>query len=354
MSVVTVRARDSQRAMDEVIRRLGADAYILSTTQSGGMVEIRAAREPQPTKAAPPFASVLAGVEGQARRASPPALPDTATLARRLLLPRQAEAWDPPRVVLVGPAGAGKSMLAARLAARILRDGSGRRPRLIAPQDGARLTEDRLRGWARLMGLAPEYPQLGTLADLPEPHPLLPEIIDLSDIPAHAVEVAGNLAALPEAEVILCLPAGLHPARIAALAAPWQGFGASACLTNLDAWEPEQDELAALATAGLRLRLLADGAGLLDCLRLAETADLDHWAAGWDAPADAPADTPASPRTGRAVFSRDPDPAPAVRHGNRTVPADAADPPAPEPAEGASSGGVVFFRSATTRLGGTA
>ncbi|MEY4982565.1 MAG: hypothetical protein RIR62_831 [Pseudomonadota bacterium] len=363
MSIVTVRARDSQRAMDEVIRRLGADAYILSTTQAGGMVEIRAARDPQPDTAPPRFASALA--EAAAERPRVPAatrpvpLPDTATLARRLLLPDRAGDWQPPRIVLAGPPGAGKSMLAARLAARVLRDGSGRRPRLIAPHHGARLTEDRLRGWARLMGLAPEYLPLDAAIALPEPHPLLPEIIDLSDVPAHAVELAGHLAALPETEVLLCLPAGLHPARIAALAAPWQGFGASVCLTNLDAWEPEQDELAALAAAGLRLRLLADGAGLLDTLRLAELSDLDHWASGWDAaPAadaaprfDAPrldASRPAAP----PPFSQMADPVPVFRHGNRKA-EDAVH--AAPPATGTpAAGDVLVFRAAMPRSGGTA
>ena len=52
MTALIVRAPDTQKAMDEVMRRLGADAYILSTVQSGGMIEMRAAREAQLAKAA--------------------------------------------------------------------------------------------------------------------------------------------------------------------------------------------------------------------------------------------------------------------------------------------------------------
>ena len=40
MTAITVRATDSQKAMEELIRRLGPDALILSTTRVGGMVEV--------------------------------------------------------------------------------------------------------------------------------------------------------------------------------------------------------------------------------------------------------------------------------------------------------------------------
>lgn len=288
MTVVTVRARDSQKAMDEVIRRLGADAYILSTTQSGGMVEIRASRDPQPR-----FASVLADIAARPTVPLPPApespSPDLSDLARRLFRPLPESDAPPRRMILVGPPGAGKSLLAARLAAQVLLGGDGRVPRLIVPLSGPRLTQDRLRGWARLMNLLPEQPRLAEAMALPDPNPWLPEIIDLSEVPDHAADLAAALGAVEGAEVILCLPAGLHPARTARLCGLWQPFGASVCLTGLDLWEPEADELAAIAAVGPMLARVAQGAGLLDCLHIPGLPDLMRWAAGWDAAREAAA-----------------------------------------------------------------
>ena len=53
MSTIVVRASDSALAMDEVMRRLGPNALILSTTNKNGQVEIRATTEapkPKPQK----------------------------------------------------------------------------------------------------------------------------------------------------------------------------------------------------------------------------------------------------------------------------------------------------------------
>lgn len=51
MGILTVRAPDSQQAMEEVLRRLGPEAYILSTRQRDGLIEIRAARDLPPSGA---------------------------------------------------------------------------------------------------------------------------------------------------------------------------------------------------------------------------------------------------------------------------------------------------------------
>jgi len=46
MPTITVTAPDSAMAMDEVVRQLGSDAYILSTTQQDGLVQIKASLDP--------------------------------------------------------------------------------------------------------------------------------------------------------------------------------------------------------------------------------------------------------------------------------------------------------------------
>lgn len=289
MTAITVRAPDSRKAMDELFRRLGPDAMILSTRHIGGMVEITALPPdaqtfpehsiPEPTPPEP--ASFAAALQASTRRAAAISSDPLESLSRHLLLPEGlAEEW-PTRIIIAGPPGAGKSMLAARLAAHLMQAQPGLRPQVIAPIPATLLVEDRLKGWCRLMGLMPERPGIpATMALLP-PSPATPQIIDLSDCAAQATSLAARLIETDGAELVLCLPAGLHPARTARLCHDWQAFAPTVTLTGLDQWWPERDELQAIADAGLKLTRLADGTGLINALSRPGVADLRTWAAGW-------------------------------------------------------------------------
>lgn len=291
MTAITVRAADSRKAMDELQRRLGPDALILSTRHIGGMVEITALPpnadtaslppEPPRQEPAPEPASFAAAMQASLRRAAAPLADPVDHLTRHLLLPEGlAEEW-PTRILIAGPPGAGKSMLAARIAARLMLAQPGVRPQITAPLPAVSLVEDRLRGWCRLMGLTPDRPNIAQAMALPMPNPAMPQIIDLSDCADQASGLAARLIEADGAELILCLPVGLHPARIARLCHDWQAFAPTITLTGLDQWWPERDELQAIATAGLKLTRIAAGAGLVNALSRPGPTDLRNWASGW-------------------------------------------------------------------------
>ena len=280
MPVLTVRAQDSAAAMDEVIRRLGPDALILSTRNRDGAVEIVASDTlpapmpaPAPVPAPPP---VVAGTAAPSSPSldlgpSPEAAPGWAAgfaahLARAVGLPSAADpvATDlprfdgatvlaAPRVVLVGPLGAGKSALALQLAAARLEqdEASGKDP---APpgfafcgsgshSDGGYLSQKAWLLGAELVFAAPEA--------LAVPVPGAAQLVVLSDLHPDPPVAARALCAMPGAICLLVLPAGLRAERLAALARRWQGL-AQGCVLSLAPGEAASPEDAApLAAAGI-------------------------------------------------------------------------------------------------------
>ena len=268
MTTLTIRAADSAEALDEVMRRLGPDALILSTRQNRGMVEIVAGHAA--LRVTPPAADA-----GQ-RIAPPPAAnrPERFQTELNLALTRAHDGAEvlPPhlsgRVILVGPPGAGRSMLAARLAAAALRAPDSPRPVLVAPRPDLLTGPGPLAGWARLLGLSLHRPiwSDGLPARLAPADPGGLEILDLSDMPAAAPDLLGPLATLSDSQVWLVLPTGLHPALLARLGPPWAGIARLIVLTRADLCPPTPEDLGLAQSTGIAPALLADGAGLLDVL----------------------------------------------------------------------------------------
>lgn len=312
MKVITARGSDSAEAMDEVIRLLGVNALILSTRVRDGMVEIEAADDmperpslrsvPERQEPAPQgqsFADLLEARSDWApmpklRPAVPPRRTPwaqvTPTRLQAALLDRlEADLLPPepltpgrlaPRTLILGPPGAGKSLLAVRLAAEAMLADRACQPQVIAPRMVNPLSDDRLRGWLRLLGLTADRPLIGDLMAEDEtltPVENRPQIIDLSDIPQATPELATALARLMPTEVILALPAGLSARQAARLARHWAPAGPGICLTFTDLGAPEQALLLALAEAGLRLTRAARGTGIIETLSLPDRAEMARW-----------------------------------------------------------------------------
>ena len=334
MSTIVVRASDTALAMDEVVKRLGQDAYILSTKQKNGQVEVRATTE-APKRRKPPrmtplnktFGEVLAERSGQPVGSDPrdirdnnphqPAFRPTMTkssggwpgLAPGFVADLWVELGQPAgqedgflsdlcgavldenylagraaRTLIVGPQGAGKSTLAARMATLMMTERTNVVPRLIAPRKARLMSEDRLTGQARLLGLNVERPLVNEIRLRPDwglVDPAAPQIFDLD---VTCAGLAETLMIEGQTEIILCLPTGMHPALLARHLKEWSHLNPRVCFTRVDEWAPMPEEFCAIAAAGLKLSLWGQGAGLVDALQRPCRADIRAIANGWLTP----------------------------------------------------------------------
>lgn len=270
MATMTIRAADAASALDEVLRLLGPDALIVSTRQSGGLVEITAAPPGSPAVAPAPAPAA----DGQPPRQPAPATAPGSGFAARLRARMEpmpgalAVPPLPPRLILTGPPGSGTSLLAARLAAAARMARTGPQPRLIAPRTDALTPPGLLEGWARLMGLRPDRPVCpeGLAGVLPDPRPDEGQIVDLSGLPGTGPDDLRLAAAIADAQVWLVLPTGLHPSWQDRLCETWAGTADAIALTRADLCPPTDDDLALPARHGLPLALVAAGTGVLDAL----------------------------------------------------------------------------------------
>lgn len=310
MTTITIRAADSAEALQEVLRRLGPDAMILSTRQNRGLVEVQATtaqpkpdltrsttdpRPPSPPPRNPPADlpadppatvtfSFRAHLDQATRQTAAAADADTALLPPALS----------GRVILTGPPGAGCSLLAARLAAAALRATDSAAPVLIAPRRDPLAAAGNLAGWARLMGLTPHRPvwAMDSPPNLPLPDADRLEILDLSALPMPAPEQVKTWASLPDTQIWLVLPSGLHPDLHARLCPPLQGMARLIVLTRTDLCPPTPDDLSLATRFGIPVGLLAQGTGLLNALSPAPLARFPHRASPQSAPC---ANSPAQP-----------------------------------------------------------
>ena len=108
MPTITVTAPDSAMAMDEVVRQLGSEAYILSTSHQDGLVQIKASLDP---------------LNSSPRRPK----------AIQTVFEKEME-----KHLVVGPSGCGKTTLAAKFASLLSEMMEARIVRLVSMEDTTR------------------------------------------------------------------------------------------------------------------------------------------------------------------------------------------------------------------------
>lgn len=243
MSLIKICAADTAKALAEIERRFGEDAMIVSTSRKNGGVEIiitqstEIAQAPESTEVSQPDANALS---------------------------------LPSRLVLIGPPGAGVSMLAARLAVHWMRHNPSLNVQLIAPRPDPLAPISPLVAHARLLGLSIETPNwtTGQVAQIADTHGHRPQIVDLSglgqDGPIHVAPLLGG----PSTACWLVLPTGLHIQAQDAILQVYRPNCDALALTRADLCPLTLEDRALPYRFGLPIALIAQGAGLLDACRV--------------------------------------------------------------------------------------
>lgn len=264
MTTITIRASDAVTALEMVQRRLGEDALILSTRSFDGLVEVEATDDPAPPRPVAPQDHRQAPAQGatQGPTQAKPDLPSFLTGAAPVMAATQAKPDAPNfsavmhrrqvlqagRIVLYGPAGAGKSIVAIQLALQIVGENSAIRPRFFFCGSGSRSDGALLAQKSRLLGMDFAF----SAADhLPAPQAGTVQIVVVSarhDLAALCARTAldGN-----KGVGVLVLPAGLRADILQSLARTWTDKPDRAILSVTTTAQDAQSDHAALARLGI-------------------------------------------------------------------------------------------------------
>ncbi len=267
MRLKLFRAPNVAAAMAQVRAELGEDALILATRRVGTGVELtaalEAAQQPIPLDTSDPTT-----IDALRWHAVPPPLaahlaqgPIETALTRHIRFAPLDLAPGAPPVLLAGPPGAGKTLTTARLATRLVLQGT---PPLVISADGDRAgAAEQLAAFTRLLGLvlivAPD--PIGIAHALARREPGAPVLIDAPGIdpfsPTAQAAIA-TIAAAAGARIALVLPAGLDPAEAADTTAAFAAAGATHLVaTRLDVTR----RLGAVLAAATLLPLAEAGIG---------------------------------------------------------------------------------------------
>jgi flagellar biosynthesis protein FlhF len=244
MRLKLFRAAGMAEAMASIRAELGAEALILSSRRVGNAVEVTAALQPEEDEAPPPLtvmahratspgALCVAPASDKQRaalryHAVPPSLVDA--LAGGALAERLASALAFATLPLspggrpllfTGPPGAGKTLTVARLATRLVMQGT---PPMVITADGRRAgATEQLAAFTRLLGISlivASHPATlaRALARRRGGEPVLIDAPGMDAFDPTQLEELAALAAAADARPVLVLAAGLDPAEAADLA----------------------------------------------------------------------------------------------------------------------------------------
>lgn len=278
MHLRIIRAETMAEALRMARAELGAEALILSSRRIKGGVELTAASEPPADEPAPvPLEPIRVRPAGAPHEVSllaahgvPAALAGALADAppgggRLAFQPLKLAAGQPP-ILLAGPPGAGKTLTAAKLAARLC--ACGVRPMIITA-DGRRAGAiEQLAAFTKLLDLdLMVAPHPATVARALARRGQVPAIIDGAGLdpfaPAEAELIAATAAAAA-ATLVLVLPANLDAEEAAAIAAAHVRLGASHLIaTRLDQAR-RVGAVVAAAAQGLAIAGFGTGPGAAD------------------------------------------------------------------------------------------
>ena len=275
MRLKLYRAPRMADAMARIRAELGHDALILASRQVGGEVEVTAALEPEEDLPPPlPAASQVMALryhgvpEPLLSRLAAGALP--ARLAAVFAFAGLPLEPGMPPLLLVGPPGAGKTLMAARLATRLVM--AGVTP-LVITADGKRAgATEQLAAFTRVLDLSlvvANHPvTLGRavarrLADAP----VLIDTPGFDPFNPEQREELQALAATSAATAAVVLSAGIDPAEAADLAQAYAALGATLMIaTKLDLARRLGSVLAAAEAGRLTVTEAGIGPGVADGL----------------------------------------------------------------------------------------
>lgn len=277
MQLRIIRAESMAAALRTVRTELGTDALILSSRRTRDGVELTAACEPPADESLPSILEPIRlapstpynGTSLLAAHGVPPSLHGRLTEGNPLtglaFQPLPLDTGQPP-ILLVGPPGAGKTLTAAKLAARLCL--AGHRPMVITA-DGRRAgAVEQLAAFTRLLDLdLMVAPHPATVARALARRDQMPAIIDgagLDPFTPSEADLITATAAAASATLVLVLPANLDAEEAAALAAAHARLGATHMIaTRLDQAR-RIGAVVAAAAQGLAIAGFGTGPGAAD------------------------------------------------------------------------------------------
>jgi flagellar biosynthesis protein FlhF len=280
MRVKLIHAATMAEGMRRVRFELGEDALILGNRRIGNGVEIIAAIEPAIETAAP--ANTKPKTPPPPPQPAPaPAAPDPNWLdkmtRRALLLHYGALDWSKP-VMLVGTPGAGKTLTAAKLAARLVR--LGEKPMVITADRERAGASEQLAAFTRILELdltVAEDPLMmaRALASRPAKCKAIIDMAGCNPYDLAQKEALVTSAVTADASLVWVLPAGQDADDAAEMATCFASLGARQMIpTKLDISHRLEGILRAAEAGGFTLTDAGIGSGIIDGIMPLEAQDL--------------------------------------------------------------------------------